>query len=180
MKKPKVVSASARLRRAIDDFMAADKTLGGTPSWQRGNGHNDVRAVGPIFRDGSSTGAFLQAIAYPNEKVPHVSIGVHWDGCIWRLDQVPMTEKHRNPLPQGILSGPYHIISGPHVHTWDDNRRFLTAGHVITLPHAEVYGGPKFDRPQKWPSLLRWACGETNIKMAKDQMIDWPKRERLL
>lgn len=135
MTKPKVVSASARLRRLIDDFMAAHKTLDGTPSWQRGNGHNEVRAIWPIFRDGSSTGASLQAIAYPNEKVPHFSIGVHRDGCVWRLDHVPMIEGHRNSLPLG------NVIWGPHVHSWQDNRLFLKTGQVIKLPHAGVRPG---------------------------------------
>lgn len=175
MKSSQGTSAATRLRRAIDQFMASDKTLDGTASWRRGNGHRDVRAVWPIFVAGKSTTATLQATAFPDDKGLHFSIGVHWDNCIWRLDHELMTEKHRNPLPQNALAARHHVISGPHVHPWSENRHYAVVGRPYELEFAEPYTGPT-----KWRSALRWACGEVNIRMAKNQMIDWPPRTRLL
>jgi hypothetical protein len=175
MKQLRTVSAATALRRTVDQFMAADKTVDGTAQWRRGNGHRDVRALWPIFRDGASTGATLQATAYPDSKTPHFTIGVHWDDCLWRLDYEPMTEKHRNPLPQNTLAARHHIIAGPHVHPWADNRQYAVAGRAFDLPFAVPYTGTA-----KWASALRWACGEVNIKMIKAQMIDWPQRTTLL
>jgi hypothetical protein len=176
MKKPATVPARNLLRRRIDAFLDAPKTLDGIARWTKGTGHGDVRAAWPILVGTSTEGeGTLQITAYPNERRPRFTIGVFWPDCIWRLDHELIETKHRNPLPQNPLNARHQIIAGPHVHAWVDNRPFIKGTRVIELPFAVPYTGTA-----KWPAALRWACGETKVKMRKEQMLDWPQRTTLL
>lgn len=163
------------LRQRIDAFLAAKKTLGGTPEWVVGNRSEERRAVWPVMLNGRSAEATLQATAYPHEGTLRFTIGLEWPDCIWRLDFEPFYKKHSNPLAEITRLGVEPRLDGPHYHSWADNRHLVKGGRVDQLPVAR-----SFKRIKKWDAAMRWFCGETKIVMTKAQMLDFPPRDRLL
>lgn len=170
-----IAPARLDIRKRIDAFLKARKTLGGTASWGRGNRDDERRAVWPVLLAGRSVGATLQATAYPHENTLRFTIGLECPDCIWRLDFEPYYKHHPNAHTEVVRLGVEPRIAGPHFHAWADNRHLVRGARVGQLPVARA-----FKRIKKWDAALRWFCGETNIVMQKAQMLEFPRRDRLL
>jgi hypothetical protein len=165
---------SAVIRSQIDLFLSASKTLGGTAIWMVGNRPDEERVVWPVLLGGRSCEATLQATAYPNDPELRFTIGLYWPDCIWRLDHDSMYKKHRNPLRDVQKNGLDPFVAGPHYHAWEDNRH-LVRDRVRELPCARSMA-----RRLSWAPSMRWFCGQTNLRMTTTQMVDFPRRRRLL
>lgn len=173
--KPKRSATRVDIRKRIDAFLAAKKTLGGTASWTTGNRADERRAVWPVLLNGQSVGASLQATAYPHESVLRFTIGLEWPDCIWRLDFEPYYKHHANAHTEVQRLSVEPRIDGPHYHAWADNRHLVRGARIGQLPVAR-----QFKRIRKWEAAMRWFCGQTNIVMPTSQMLDFPRRDRLL
>lgn len=159
----------------IDAFLAAKKTLDGVVQWQPGNRIDERRALWVVLVAGKAVGATLQISAYPESSERPFTVGLFWPDCVWRLDYDPAHRKHRNPICDVQRRGLEPIVSGPHYHAWDDNRHLAKGHRVRELPCARA-----LTKKMTWASAIRWFCGQTNVRMERHQMIDFPPRERLL
>lgn len=146
------------LRSIVDDFLAADKTLAGTPEWTVELNRFVYRWVCPLAVNGELSGFDFTIKAYPHNSVFTFRIIVSYDKAIWRLD-FAYDEPHTNSFnaPTDIAG---NIITDRHFHSWPDNRRFATAK---ALP-AKLHNARNLpSNVQTFENALRWFCGEVRI-----------------
>jgi hypothetical protein len=98
--------------------------------------------------------------------------------AIWRMDFDP-TETHLNPRTprRRETDPPRSLISGPHYHAWEDNRRFAT---MTSLPPKLRNARILPERLRSFDEAFRWFCAETNIAVSYDDIPELPKRDTLL
>jgi len=108
----------------IDELLAAEKTLGGTPDWQPGPYEGEERLVIPLRVNGVSAAAALIITGYPYIGHTKFRIMLCAPKCVWRIDYAT-DEHHVNSFnrPPDLLE---YDFCEPHYHAWPDNRRFCT------------------------------------------------------
>lgn len=124
--------------------------------------------------NGVLSGFALEVKAYPQTGPECFRIILMGEKAIWRLC-CARDAPHTNPLarPQDIKES---IISGPHYHSWADNRRYATERSLPDeLRIARILDA------MSYPSAFRWFCAQTGISgVASLDLPDLPRRERLL
>lgn len=161
------------VRVLVDRFLLSEKTLVGSSDWQPDQ-NNAQRWRVNVAVGGEITGFALEVKAYPLLGPAHFRIILMAEKAIWRLC-CTNDPPHNNPLsrPPDIKEA---IVSGPHYHSWGDNRRFGTSRSLPDELHvARAFQGMIF------PSAFRWFCGETGISSVNSlDLPDLPRREQLL
>lgn len=164
------------LRRLVDEFFAARKTVDPFPQWKPDHRAGEEICVVPISIDGEVVGA-LELNAYPRERQPSFRILIKFlNGCVCRLDNRTDEGPHYNSLnrPTDMPAGP--LYEG-HFHTWPDNRRFASMRKLPDhLPNARELPA----RVRSFESALRWFCDECGIDLSGMEIPDLPPRDRLL
>ncbi len=164
----------------VDHVIAARKRIVNSdapPVW----GHTWNTSLGdelvaryPLAVEDEIVGAQFLLVGMPNAPGTQFRLGILMHGCVCRLDCTD--ETHANsPALAGDDVPP--IVSGPHYHSWDKNRRFFRG--LSTAPQlrnaAPYVGAISFD------SALRWFCAETNIEpLPHDHRLQLPLRTRLI
>ncbi len=167
-------ASMAGVATLIDDMIAAQKTLGGVPSWQPSGLRSEYRLVMPLEIDGVSCGAHVEVDCYPNIKELRYRIMIFAPKCIWRVDHWDR-ERHPNPLdvPPDVPRG---WVEGPHYHSWEDNRRYCTQN---ALPDRLLIA--RLMPPiRQFDAAFRWFCGETNIEQPPAGLIELLPRTSLI
>lgn len=161
---------------AIDQFIAADKTLVGDSGWVCDPNEDQCRLTYTIAVEGVPTGSRLEVIDYPISRPRGFSVTLNLPPCVWRLDYDPTPGRfHTNDVPE------FHECSqqvdGRHYHPWQLNRRFHTGRRPPDeLPLAlELNEGIK-----SFESALHWFCGQVNITFGRNQLPSLPPAGRLL
>jgi hypothetical protein len=160
---------------AIDDFVAADKTLVGDGHWVCDPNENQCRLKYTIAVGGVPTSSTLEIIDYPYEEPRSFTITLNLPPCVWRLDFDPPHKTHTNDVPD------FHecprLVRGPHFHPWRLNREFLKGRRPPEeLPRAL----PLTCGAKSFQSALDWFCSETRITFARNQLPALPPRGRLI
>ena len=159
----------------MDDFVAAEKTIGGAPAWAEIGFKGEFRIVAPLLIDNGSTSVDLEVNAYPNIRELRFRIMLRQTKCFARVDYVS-DEQHVNPLGLGD-NYPKGVFSAPHIHGWKDNSRFCTRYSLPDkLPVATIL--PQHLR--QFDATFRWFCGEYNIAQPPAGLVALPSRTRLL
>jgi hypothetical protein len=169
-----MLAQMAGVGELIDQMLAAEKTLGGVPSWQ-GAQRGELRLIIPLEIEAVSCGAHLEIDAYPNQDPLRFRIMIYSPKCIWRVD-FTTGEPHVNPLdsPPDI---PKRQFDRPHYHSWADNRRYCTQNG---LPDRLSIARLVPDNLRSFDSTFRWFCGETRIAQPPTGLIELPPRTALL
>ena len=165
------------VRRLVDEFFAARKTINNFPQWRADHRAGEEICFVPISIDGEVVAA-LELNAYPRERQPSFRILIKFmmQDCICRLDNRTEEGPHYNSAnrPDDLPAGP--LYEG-HFHSWPDNRRFASARKLPDrLPNAR-------ELPSKirtFNSALRWFCDECSIDLSGMKIPDLPPRDRLL
>jgi hypothetical protein len=163
------------IRDVIDVFLTKDKTLVGIGGWRRDTHERSFRWVSPIEVEGELPGLDLTVKAYPRSRRLKFRTILTYGKAVWRLDYAN-DSPHVNSIdrPPDLDIGP---ITGPHFHSWEDNRRFATANSLpSSLHNARVL-------PQNlrtFESAFRWFRGETRIVVGSQDMPILPRPETLL
>ena len=161
--------------QAVEDFLAADKTLVGDGYWVCDPNEDQCRLKFTVARDGLPTASTLEVIDYPLESPRSFTVTLNLPPCVWRLDFDPPYKAHTNDVP------PMHecprVVYGPHFHPWRLNAKFhkgKTPPDELPLALPLTSGARSFD------SALAWFCAETRISIAKLQIPALPPRGRLV
>lgn len=167
---------SQHIANLIDDLLAAEKTLAGTPYWRDGNRPDERRLDWPVLVEGQSVNCLISVTAYPNIGEERFTITLNYGGrCIWRVDYEPNYAHHINPPERAVTLGGYDI-PGPHYHSWGDNRHHATP---VSLPKELDCARELPSNARGWDNVFRWFCGEINVNQP-DEIPDLPRRTRLL
>ena len=163
----------------IDGLLAARKTIAGTPTWEPGpRRQGQMRWKAPLDIDGELCGLDLVADAYTREPTLKFTIVIaHRDartGVVRVEHSVDASHMNNPPVPQGV---PEYLITGPHCHGWQDNRRFFT-------PRPPPPDSPSFARLlpaniQGFANSFRWLCGEYAIDCGR-HTPDYPRSDTLV
>lgn len=159
----------------IDTFVAAQKEIGGAPSWKEVGTRGEYRLIAPLLIDGSSTGMCLEVNAYPNIQQLRFRIMLRQVECFSRIDFVS-DEQHVNPRGLGEEI-PKNLFMAPHVHHWFDNKAYCSKFSLPkTLPVARMLPS----NLRHFDATLRWFCGEYRIEQPPIGLIALPERTRLI
>lgn len=161
--------------KVIEDFLQADKTVIGTAGWSCDIETEECRASWPVAVDGVPTGARLDVSAYPLGDYYEFSIMLNFPPCITRLDFVAPFEAHGNPVEDFVRWNP--IVWGPHIHLWEDNKRFCTAS---TLPKELEVAIALPEGIKRFEQAMRHFCDIVNITIASRDIPALPDRRTFL
>jgi hypothetical protein len=160
-------------RAEIDSLLAESKGLMGQPSWQQTARSDQLRWGGLLSIRGVACGLKLALDAYPSEADAPFVITLSKGSAIWRVEGRRLcSHMNRSPVPPGIELG---IVSGPHQHSWYDNRHLSRGG---SLPVDLLFAKQLAPNLRGMQNCLRWFCDEVNIEIGS--YPDYPKSERLL
>ncbi len=176
MRKPK---PNLVLVAAIDAFVAMDKRLIGAdepPTWREGReqGLNEWIIKLPLEVAGEQRGQSLMVQAYPNSPSLKFRIAILFEPSICRLD-FELACIHPNAHAEET-EGLKAIVKGPHLHAWDDNKRFFYSATLAPKLH-NAYEIPTNIR--SFDSALRWFCTEYRIELPGSHRIELPTRTTL-
>lgn len=163
------------IREVVNAFLDKGKTLAGIGGWQRDAHERTYRWVRPVEVEGELPGFDLTVKAYPRSRALKFRIVLAYGKAISRLDYANDTP-HINSWdrPADLDLGP---ITGPHYHSWKDNRRFATANSLpSSLPNARILP----ENFRSFESAFCWFCGETRITIGSLDMPILPKPDTLL
>jgi hypothetical protein len=170
-----MASPSLDIQKVVDAFLAREKTLAGAGSWVRDSHERSYRCIRPVEVDGELPGLDLIVKAYPRSHKLQFRIILAYGKAIWRLCYAE-DNPHINSLdrPIDLDLGP---ITGPHYHSWKDNRHFATLNALpSSLHNARVLP----ENLRTFESAFRWFCGETRIIVGNHQMLTLPRSDTLL
>jgi hypothetical protein len=154
-------------------MLRGEKALLGYGMWQQGNRdgcHQWSRAVEFL---GESRGARLEVKAYSQHETLKFRILLNEQRCIWRLDFAD--DGHVNPL--SAPESPGQPVTGPHYHSWQDNRRYATS---IALPRRLRNARILPAYIQSFEAAFRWFCDEVKISIKTTDVPELPERNGLL
>lgn len=159
---------------AVDQLMAADKTLLGDGDWQCDAIDRDCKLVFTLAIDGVPCGLSLQITDFPMQPSKGWTIIINAPPAVWRLDFDGPKEWHLNDVPE--MHECPRLIYGPHYHPWRLNRAGVKRGRLPTeLPLAMPLPAMRgFD------ATLHWFCDETRITIGKGQIPARPTPGTLL
>lgn len=173
------MSGLSDLPARVDALLAASKRIAEPSAWHGTDYVGQKRWQSRLVADGDVTDMYLQINTFPAKPFLDFHILLIYRTCVARIDSSDI-EKHNNrrmagvELPQGIDTG---MISGPHFHSWSDNRRLVTGRSLPKeLPFARVL--PRNVRG--FENTLRYLCGQTNIQLGVDDVPELPERDRLI
>lgn len=174
--------SSAHIARAVDQLLAARKTLSGIAEWKRGNPDHEFRAVYPVLAEGESLEASLNMTAYPGQPVEgspdcRFMIGLFLPKCVWRIDFEPHTEAHPIPPDRVHLLDGVYMVRGPHYHAWADNRYLVKRASLPSELKAARALPPQIRR---FEQAFRWFCDQTRIIVGPGQVLDLPAKSTLV
>jgi hypothetical protein len=161
------------VRALIDALLLGEKALIGYGMWQQGNRegcHQWSRAVEFL---GEISGARLEVKAYLHHESLKFRILLNEQRCIWRLDFA--NDDHTNPLTSPETPG--QPITGPHYHSWADNRRFATS---VALPRRLRIARLLPADIRTFEAAFRWFCSEVRISIKATEVPMLPERNVLL
>ena len=164
---------------AVDAFMAAPKRIVGSefaPQWGPGFTPHERVVKYPLEIAGEQHGAQLLVVAFPHQRDLKFRLGILFPAMVSRLDYTD--ETHLNSL-DGARSGVVPpIVSGPHYHSWDLNRRFFRG---VTKPPKLHDAIPYSGAGRTFDGVLRWFCAQTTIdSLPPGHSIVLPPADRLL
>ncbi len=163
------ISGARHAREVVDDFLACDKTLEGTPVWQEFEEESRIKL--PVAADGLITAATLDVTAYPFENFYPFTITLNFPPCIWRLEHGPGYLRHDNPFEE--MSQFERTLWGAHYHSWVDNRRLAKFN---VLPPELEWARSLPNQIRRFEQAIRWFCSETKIIIRNEQILDLPSK----
>jgi hypothetical protein len=169
------VGGEEHAAKVVDRFLAATKTLVGRGDWVCEIDTEECRMGWPLAVDGVLTRARLDVSAYPLEQDYGFTITLNFPPCIMRLDYVPDYEGHTNPVEE--YSRWPLIVLGPHIHLWEDNRRFCAAS---TLPRELLVAMPLANNIRRYEQAMHHFCDIARIQRSNDDLLPLPPRGRLI
>jgi len=164
---------------AVDAFMATPKRIVGfdsPPIWAPGfNEHERVMKY-PLEIEGELRGAQLMVVSFPLQLALKFRLGILFPAMICRLDYTD--ETHPNSADSVLAGRCPPIVTGPHYHSWQLNRRFFKG---ITRPPKLHDAVPYNDPGRTFDAILRWFCSDTRIEqLPPGHLIELPPAETLL
>jgi hypothetical protein len=170
----KPITRGPDLRRDVDEFLAAHKTLPAPGDWREVNRETERRLTLPIERAGEISPFDLVLVMSPDAVEPDLRIVLLYGSkCIWRLCLSP--EYHPNSLrrPDDLPSS----VNGPHHHTWHDNRHFAAANRLPKkLKNARILP----DEIRSSDEAFRFFVEQIGVEFPSWGPPVWPKRTGLL
>jgi hypothetical protein len=159
----------------IDRLLAAPKALRGRPAWRNWEQHSEARIIWPILIGGEISDAEYVLTAYPRSKPVGFRLMITARANVFRVD-FDCEQSHTNSFdrPPDLYE---HVVGPRHYHAWADNRHFATAQ---TLPKLLLNARPLPARVRTFDQAQRWFCGQTNISLEPDQIVDLPPSDLLL
>jgi len=161
------------ISKAVEALLRSEKTLEGRGQWtMQENGK--ARYVRALSVAGEITDARLEIHFYTREKPPKFNISLLAPSRIWALD---FDEAHKRTNSLNKPSDIPAIVTGPHYHSWEDNRRFATK---VSLPSRLLNARPLPHNIRSYENALRWFCDKTNIILRNEDIVMPPKPDTLL
>lgn len=161
----------------IDRLLEEPKVLASAKVvFAQGNQTADQRCEWPVLVDGVLADCYIACTAYPLEDELRFTITLNYQNKnIWRVDYEPSHRTEYNGFRKGHpLSG--RRISGPHYHSWSDNRSEVTTRKI---PDVLPWLRELPDNLRTWENTFRWFLGQTNIKQPSE-IPALPTRRTLL
>lgn len=163
---------------ALDDLIRATKKIAGTPDWEPGPRSGQQRWLASLSIGGVVSQIALVIDAYPREPSLKFSILLIYGTAIVRVDYGELDAHYNHPVSGKRL--PPHIqmgwLEGPHEHSWEDNRVFVTQAPPKELEFAV----PLPQHVRGFANCFRWFCGKYNIDIADIPVPDIPAKDTLL
>ena len=161
------------IRVLVDDALRADKNLIGSGMWVDDNREHCKNWARLIEIDGEIQNIQLLIKYHTNDDNLKFRILLNVPQCVWRMDFAD--EDHPNPLNAPFRPG--EIISGPHYHSWADNRQYA---HANILPKKLHSARPLHQEVGTFQSAYRWFCQQTNIQCKDAEIPTLPVKDRLI
>lgn len=159
---------------AIDEYLSAEKVLGGVAQWRQGNGHEDYRIQWPVRFLGEDRGV-LTITFFPNGPTTRFKIVLSVPPAIWRVD-FDADDRHPNPFSE-IEGVPQGLVLGSHMHAWGDNRHLMRGN---ALPPKLPFARSLPPNIKGLEDCLQWFCEQVNISFQGTTMPPLPSADRLL
>ncbi len=154
------------IQTEIDGLLSAQKRIVGNPAWTPSARDGQLRWFAPLAIEGQICPLSLLIDAYPawvHSRRFNVLLTYEGKYNIWRVE-VHKHASHVNkpPVPSGCVVG---LITGPHHHSWWDNRHLATQSRP---PEALEYAQILASNMQTVENVLRWFCNEVGIEVDFD------------
>jgi hypothetical protein len=160
---------------AVENFLAADKTLVGDGGWTCDLYEEACRLVFSLAVNGEISGHTFEITHFPLKANLEFTMIVNVPPVIMRLDYDPPTQLHVNEV--GNMDECQVSVYGPHVHLWRLNKHRIRQGKLPdTLPRAL----PLPSAIKTFDAALNWFCAEANIFPSKGQIPALPPRGKLI
>lgn len=161
----------------VEHFLLAQKTAAGNADWTETSRSSAWTIEWPLIVSGESTGGRLM-IKSPFSISPQEFkiLLIFLERCIARLEFKPYGE-HMNPLKGLPRKIPKGRIKGPHVHLWENNKRYCENGKLPDELHIAM---PLKEDLIDFNSCLRWFCMKHRIGIDVSKVPNIPSEPLLL
>lgn len=161
-------------KQEVEDFLAArGKRLPAIGDWRIGNRPDEFRLKLPIEWRGELTAFQLELIVAPDAPSPDLRIVLLYGRAIWRLCLAPAVHPNSLRRPDDLPA----MVSGPHHHSWPDNRHFGAANRLPKdLQNARKLPASVVANDDAFTFFL----DQVGIDLPSWGPLKWPTRERLL
>lgn len=154
---------------SVDRFLAAEKRLNGSmpefgPSTYYKKNRAEWLAVWPVADDLGIVTGLLRVIARPGLDDRSTIVLIFASHCVSRLDFVPNTQCHVNPL-WARNEGLSPTVCGPHFHSWPHNRQHVLDSGDWSLPCREELPS----QVRRFSQALPWLAARVNLVLTPDQ-----------
>ena len=160
----------------VDQLLAAQKEFIGDPQYRPPNrASGQARLRWPVLVNGESAQCTVEMTQYFNDLDLRFTVGLMvFEKNVWRLDFEPPDRRHANPILPGHPNS-LEIISGPHSHRWEENRRLAKRGQI---PDPLGFAVPLPASVRTWEQAIRHFVQETNIDPPR-YVPEWQERGAL-
>lgn len=163
------------IREDVEDFLSGERRhrLPVPGIWSDGNRDGEYRMVLPIEVAGEIGNFELQLISAPDSAEPGLRIVLRYGRAFWRLCMAHYEHVNSFNRPADLPA----VVSGPHHHSWHDNRMMGPPGSLPTKLRNARALPPEITTDEL---AFRWFLAQVNIEDPDWDMPEWPKRTRLL
>ena len=167
------MTAGADRRVHVDQFLAQPKSLAAPGRWVDGNRPGEQRMRLPILVDGEISAFEVELIVNPDAPSPGLTIVLLYGRCVWRLCMDSRLHPNAADRPHDCPAD----VSGPHAHSWEDNRRFAKASALPRrLKNARLLPADVATNDD----AFAWLLAQIKVDFPPWGSPEWPTRTGLL
>lgn len=147
----------------IDDYLTnSAKVLDGfQPHWVYQPGYKDFQIGWPILEEDTGKTRSRLQFRVPEQHPEFCSIGLLVRGnTVCRVDRDSPDVCKANPPFASRLGLPYQVC-GPHVHSWADNRQFISESGNWDVPARR----PITETLDSIDAMFFWFCAHINVRI---------------